>query len=269
MLFKTLIKTLKHFFLSVGAVVLIATALFNNHAVRAENIPLPVYKAFLFSATKKSDGISIQFKIAPNYMLYKHKFEFLVDSPNIKSGKPVFPAALRKFDENFNHEVYYYKNNVTVFLPIPSYDEAFTLKVITQGCLENSICYPPNAFYYHVRSGNIGLVQNSINKNSNKITAQGNIPNYFKSANLDGIKNSTSNTSSMMNNIAVIDVNNLNPNSNLNINLDQELNTDKKPIKKPLAPNKERNIYWIFILICIICAIIISHPEFNSEESNK
>src|SRR5690606_37768491 len=103
--------------------------------------------AFLMSAaTQTSDTLDVHFKIAPEYYMYRARFEFAVTPETATSalGEPVYPAGIVKYDPTFeeDHEVYY--DQVTIRLPlVAGADQAITLAVTSQGCADAGLCYPP------------------------------------------------------------------------------------------------------------------------------
>ncbi len=93
------------------------------------------------------DRIEVSWEIAEGYYLYNNKFlTFSSDTPGVSLGPPDIPEGERKFDDLLGEEVVKYHANLTVGLPlatIPSDVELVSLKVRSQGCLENVLCYPP------------------------------------------------------------------------------------------------------------------------------
>jgi thiol:disulfide interchange protein DsbD len=62
-------------------------------------------------------------------------------------GEPQIPRGEIKFDELMGEEVEKYHDELTVSIPlrsVPSGISAIELKVRSQGCLENELCYPPS-----------------------------------------------------------------------------------------------------------------------------
>ena len=104
---------------------------------------------FKISATATSrDHIEVSWKIAEDYYLYNNKFlTFSSDTLGVELGLPEIPEGERKFDDLLGEEVLKYHDNLTVGLPllsVPSGVDLLSLKVRSQGCLENVLCYPPH-----------------------------------------------------------------------------------------------------------------------------
>jgi len=93
------------------------------------------------------EQIEVSWDIADDYYLYNNKFlKFRTDTPRVVLGAPVIPKGKRSFDELLGEEVIKFHNRLTVVLPlesIPDDIDMVSLKVRSQGCLENVLCYPP------------------------------------------------------------------------------------------------------------------------------
>ena len=93
------------------------------------------------------DRIEISWKIADDYYLYNNKFlTFKSASDAVVLGEPRVPRGEIKFDDLLGEEVEKYHNQLTVTVPLVSVApgvQAVQLKVRSQGCLENVLCYPP------------------------------------------------------------------------------------------------------------------------------
>src|SRR5690554_1430733 len=59
-------------------------------------------KAFRFSARVKDErSIEVSYRIEPGYYMYRDKFKFAVDPPEVRLGAPVLPRGVMKRDEFF------------------------------------------------------------------------------------------------------------------------------------------------------------------------
>lgn len=104
---------------------------------------LPVDEAFTLRAIHDGNQLQIEWNIAPEYYLYRHrlKFERLSDgavlSPSLPQGQP-------KSDEYFGDVEVYYRHLPT---SIPATEigrsEGPLVKVFYQGCADAGLCYPP------------------------------------------------------------------------------------------------------------------------------
>ncbi len=91
--------------------------------------------------------IEVSWDIAPGYFLYNNRFlQFSVQTPGVKMGAPQIPRGEVSFDELLGEKVEKYHGRLTVTLPLLAVDKSIDglrLKVRSQGCLENVLCYPP------------------------------------------------------------------------------------------------------------------------------
>jgi thiol:disulfide interchange protein DsbD len=109
-------------------------------------------KAFVLQAQMvSSDKISLRFKIASGYYMYRERFSFELDTTHVKLGEPKMPTGRVKFDQTFNKEMELYFTDAVIELPISAWPsniapESFKLTVNGQGCAEAGLCYPPQDF---------------------------------------------------------------------------------------------------------------------------
>lgn len=91
--------------------------------------------------------IKVSWKIADGYYLYNNKFlKFRTETAGVVLGEAVVPKGERKFDELLGEEVIKFHDRLTVSVPLNSIAsdvEMVSLKVRSQGCLEDVFCYPP------------------------------------------------------------------------------------------------------------------------------
>ena len=90
--------------------------------------------------------ISLKWRIADKYYLYRSKFRFMEEQDAIELGEPVLPPGKIKKDEFFG-EIETYRGDVTIKLPYtvsPGAPADFTLTAISQGCADLGVCYPPH-----------------------------------------------------------------------------------------------------------------------------
>jgi thiol:disulfide interchange protein DsbD len=91
--------------------------------------------------------IEIRWEIAQGYYLYNNKFlRFTSATEGVVLGEPEVPRGETSFDELLGEDVEKYHDELTVLLPlesVPAGLAAIQLKVRSQGCLENELCYPP------------------------------------------------------------------------------------------------------------------------------
>ena len=114
---------------------------------RSNNTPLPPEQAFRFSArASNAHTLLLHWQMPKHYYLYRDQTHLSVEgAPGIKLGSPAWPPGTRHEDANYGMTTVYYH---AVSVPVPlqlsaTAGRSFTLVASFQGCLENSICYPP------------------------------------------------------------------------------------------------------------------------------
>ncbi|HJV71839.1 protein-disulfide reductase DsbD [Ideonella sp.] len=98
-----------------------------------------------FPLEVRADGpktLVLSFRTVPGYYLYREKLHFA--TPGATLGEPELPAGQVKFDENFQKNVETYHGPLDVRLPVSQAGaDGFTLDVVSQGCADAGLCYPP------------------------------------------------------------------------------------------------------------------------------
>jgi len=93
------------------------------------------------------ERIEVSWDIADGYYLYNNKFlKFNTETPGVSLGTPDIPEGERQFDDLLGEEVIKFHGRLTVGVPLDSVPpgvDLISLKVRSQGCLENVLCYPP------------------------------------------------------------------------------------------------------------------------------
>ena len=103
---------------------------------------------FVISASAPArNRLEVHWSIADGYYLYNNKFlKFTSATEGVVAGEPEVPAGEISFDDLLGEEVEKYHGELTVTLPLVAVApgvEAVQLRVRSQGCLENELCYPP------------------------------------------------------------------------------------------------------------------------------
>ena len=108
---------------------------------------LPPEKAFLVSAQLHQDSVDIFIEPQPGYYVYKESISVKESSGDreIDLNKNQFPAAYKKFDENFQKTVETYKHAFKFQIALTQLKKTIPihLEITLQGCAEQGICYPP------------------------------------------------------------------------------------------------------------------------------
>ena len=124
------------------AALLLATAVIGLTAHAAEDQFLEPEKAFRFSVRAADERhVEVLFQIAPDYYMYRERFE--VKSPDATLGAVALPPGKVKFDETFQKDVETYRNELRVRVPVQKAPARFALHVVSQGCADAGLCYPP------------------------------------------------------------------------------------------------------------------------------
>jgi thioredoxin:protein disulfide reductase len=115
------------------------------HAVAEEDL-LDPQEAFKYSAhVLDARSIEVRFQIAKKYHLYRDKLKFEVASKGVGLGSLKLPPGIEEEDAIFGRMVVY-RDDVKIRLPLNRIDpdiQAITLKVVSQGCADAGVCYPP------------------------------------------------------------------------------------------------------------------------------
>jgi thiol:disulfide interchange protein DsbD len=110
-------------------------------AVTPDQLP-PVDEVFVLSAQAVDAGrISVQWKIADGYYLYRHRTAVQADA-GFTAGALQLPKGKAYRDEFFG-DVETYRGALMATLPGTANAERTTLTIKYQGCADAGICYPP------------------------------------------------------------------------------------------------------------------------------
>ncbi len=153
------------FFSRAGAVAALLLAMAMGASLaRAAGDFLDPAEAFRLSARLlDAQRIELRFDIAPGYYLYRDKLSAATDSAGVVLAPPVVPPGKVKFDEAFGKDVEYFRDSVTMVVPVPTPGTTgFTLQVGNQGCADKGLCYPPMQRGVQVESGPAGMTRVSL-----------------------------------------------------------------------------------------------------------
>lgn len=106
---------------------------------------LPPEQAFELSVAVHNDNeVWVHYRIAPDYYMYRDRFEFKFNEQAVQNDTVVFPPGLVKYDPTFELDMEVYYEQLTVRVPVPGdlrMPASFTLA--SQGCADAGLCYPP------------------------------------------------------------------------------------------------------------------------------
>jgi len=115
------------------------------HALSPDDL-LPPDKAFAASVEQTGQQLTVRFKIADGYYLYRDRMSFVSELV----GKPAFPKGDEKHDAFFGQQTIF-KHEAVITLPIKAgAPSRFILKAVYQGCAEVGVCYPPQTHLLEV-----------------------------------------------------------------------------------------------------------------------
>ncbi len=115
------------------------------HAVNPDDL-LPAEQAFTLSTEfKDQKTLRVRWDIADGYYMYRQRFDFKTDAPDVQLGQASFPAGKIKQDEFFG-EMETYRRQVVIDIPVErkaNGTKAFRFTTVSQGCADLGVCYPP------------------------------------------------------------------------------------------------------------------------------
>ncbi len=118
---------------------------------------LPPEEAFRFEARAVDERtVEVAFEIAEGYYLYGEQFRFRADEDAAILGAPQRPPGKIKYDETFQKDVETYRGRIAIRLPVERAPAAFGLTVVSQGCADAGLCYPPMESKAQVRLAGFG-----------------------------------------------------------------------------------------------------------------
>jgi thiol:disulfide interchange protein DsbD len=85
--------------------------------------------------------VEVLVRITSGYYVYREPFRFTAEGATL--GPAEFPAGQVKFDNNFQKNVETYRGDLRILLPLVQSGGPFKLQVVTQGCADAGLCYPP------------------------------------------------------------------------------------------------------------------------------
>jgi thiol:disulfide interchange protein DsbD len=128
----------------LAALSLLALGSAQQLAVAADEFLDPQDAFKLSVQATDAQHIAMHFVIAPGYYLYREKLNIETQPAALPGGELQIPRGKTKFDETFKKEVEYFRDEVTMVLPLSAAPAAaFKLIVGNQGCADKGLCYSP------------------------------------------------------------------------------------------------------------------------------
>jgi len=124
---------------AVAAVLLACVA---SPGLAADDQFLEPEKAFRFSARAADDrSVEVRFEITPGYYMYREQLKVAAEGATL--GAPEIPAGKVKYDETFQKNVETHRGDLRFRVPVGQATGPFKLNVVSQGCADAGLCYPP------------------------------------------------------------------------------------------------------------------------------
>ncbi len=114
--------------------------------------------AFQTQVALKDDALNVEINIAPGYFVYRSKIS--VNSESAEFGALELPDGVKK-DDQFFGEVETYRGILNYAAPLANSPAAGPLKinVVSQGCADVGVCYPPYSEEFTVTVDDTALAQ--------------------------------------------------------------------------------------------------------------
>jgi thiol:disulfide interchange protein DsbD len=145
---------------------------------------LQVDEAFQFDFAQQGDQITLSWRIADGYYLYKKQFKTVVKQAEI--GLAVFPDAEQVEDEFFGLSSVF-RGQLDITYPIVHSVQDGIVKIRYQGCADAGLCYPPTTkevYLNQVGTAPIGESEQEIKNSTAKSSTQAPISEQFELASL-------------------------------------------------------------------------------------
>ncbi|MDX1381601.1 MAG: protein-disulfide reductase DsbD N-terminal domain-containing protein, partial [Xanthomonadales bacterium] len=133
--------------LAQWAALLLALAAPAAGAIQFDEVP-DYGEVFVLAADAPArNRIELRWAIEDGYYLYNNRFlRFAAADERVVVGQPVLPRGEIGFDELLGEEVEKFRHELPVTLPlidVPPGLASVELRIRSQGCLEDVLCYPP------------------------------------------------------------------------------------------------------------------------------
>ena len=118
---------------------------------------LPPEQAFRVTGRMLSaERAEVTLEITSGYYIYREPFRFSAQGAVLGTAE-MSPGKV-KFDENFQKNVETYRDTLKIGLPVSSAAGPFTLAVVSQGCADAGLCYPPMTTEFRLDPAQLGLI---------------------------------------------------------------------------------------------------------------
>ncbi|WP_111641216.1 protein-disulfide reductase DsbD family protein [Marinimicrobium alkaliphilum] len=110
---------------------------------------LPVEEAFQLEAAVHNDRLVLHWDVAPEYYLYEERFRLAPVDAELP-GHSFSRAGRVVFDEYFERDMEVFYGTATLYVDLDTATSPFALEVVSQGCADAGLCYPPHSDYLWV-----------------------------------------------------------------------------------------------------------------------
>jgi thiol:disulfide interchange protein DsbD len=109
-------------------------------------------EAFKYTATADEKTLTVEWRVAPEYYLYKKRMGLAAATPGVSIGEPAYPKGQIHKDEYFGEqEVFRGTFKVSAPLSGAKVGDTVALKLKWQGCADAGLCYPPSEWETSVK----------------------------------------------------------------------------------------------------------------------
>ncbi|MCX5592316.1 protein-disulfide reductase DsbD [Alcaligenes endophyticus] len=125
---------------------LLACVLLGGKAFANEDYLDPDDAFRLRAAVNEPNFVDIHFEIAPDYYMYRERFELGTDA-GAAVGELQSPTGIRTYDPNFDKEMEVYRHGVSLRVPLNEQEltgAPIRLTLTSQGCADAGLCYTPS-----------------------------------------------------------------------------------------------------------------------------
>jgi len=135
---------------------------------------LKVDEAYQFSSEIVAGGLQLNWEIAEAYYLYRGRFKFKTEQPNVIIGDPQFSTEGKAKQDPYFGEIHAIYDELSVFLPVSlaKGQSDAEIKITYQGCAEAGLCYPPKHQYVLYTAEGQGSSSKPENRANSAITSE-------------------------------------------------------------------------------------------------
>ncbi|MBU3006231.1 protein-disulfide reductase DsbD, partial [Paraglaciecola arctica] len=144
---------------------------------------LQVDQAFQFDFAQQGDQLTLSWKVADGYYLYKKQFKTVAKEAEL--GAPIFPAAEQVEDEFFGLSDVF-RGQLDITYPIVTSVQDGIVKIRYQGCADAGLCYPPTTKEVYLNQVGTTEIENikSTTTSSDAVPAEKTVSEQFELASL-------------------------------------------------------------------------------------